>query len=76
LGAAVARDILSRGLDDSLAYARQQRARWALVIGEAGGDAEQTRIIQLDGTSGERRVVTAEILADPRRFFPETGSRR
>jgi hypothetical protein len=46
------------------------------VIGEAGGDAEQMRIIKLDGTTGERRVAAAEILADPTRFFPETGSRR
>ncbi|HUO65812.1 MAG TPA: ATP phosphoribosyltransferase regulatory subunit [Terriglobales bacterium] len=76
LGAAVARDILSRGLDDSLAYARHQRARWALVIGEPGGNAEQIRVIPLEGSSGERRVATAEILADPARFFPETGSRR
>jgi ATP phosphoribosyltransferase regulatory subunit len=76
LGAAVARDILSRGLDDSLEYARQQRARWALVIGEPGGDAEQIRVIPLEGTTGERRVAASEILADPARFFPETGSRR
>jgi ATP phosphoribosyltransferase regulatory subunit len=75
-GAAVARDILSRGLDDSLAYARQQRARWALVIGEPGADAEQVRIIALDGRAAERRVPASEILTDPTRIFPETGSRR
>jgi len=75
-GAAVARDILSRGLDDSLAYARQQRARWALVIGEPGADAEQVRIIALDGRAAERRVPASEILTDPARIFPETGSRR
>ena len=72
----MARDILSRGLDDSLAYARQQRARWALVIGEPGADAEQVRIIALDGRAAERRVPAAEILTDPARIFPETGSRR
>ena len=76
LGAAVARDILSRGLDDSLAYAREQRARWALVIGEPGTDAEQVRIIALDGSAGERRVAAPEILADPARIFPETRGRR
>jgi ATP phosphoribosyltransferase regulatory subunit len=76
LGATVARDILSRALDDSLAYARQQRARWALVIGEPGADAEQLRVIPLDGKTGERRVAAAEILADPVRFFPETRGRR
>ena len=36
LGRAVARDIISRPLEESLAYARQQRARWALVIGDPG----------------------------------------
>ncbi len=73
LGSAVARDILSRGLDESLAYARQQRARWALVIGEPGRDAEQVRVIPLDGQGGERRVSAAEILADPARHFPNAG---
>src|SRR5713101_3737705 len=73
LGAAVARDILSRGLEDSLAYAREQRARWALVIGEPGADAEQVRIIALDGAAAERRVAAAGILADPARHFPEPG---
>src|SRR5574342_407869 len=63
LGASVARDILSRGLDESLAYARQQRARWALVIAEPGTDAELVRVIPLDGKGGERRCATAEILA-------------
>src|SRR6266545_2090577 len=75
-GAAVARDILSRGLDDSLAYAREQRARWALVIGEPGADAEQVRIIALDGAAAERRLPAADILTDPGRIFPETGRRR
>jgi ATP phosphoribosyltransferase regulatory subunit len=76
LGAAVARDILSRGLDESLAYARQQRARWALVIGEPGADAEQVRVIPLDGKGGERRAAAAEILADPARHFPDMGGTR
>ncbi len=33
LGASVARDIVSRGLDESLAYARAQRVRRVLVVG-------------------------------------------
>src|SRR5574339_627562 len=37
-GAAVARDIISRPLAESLGYARGQRAAWALVIGAAGAD--------------------------------------
>ncbi|HTY79456.1 MAG TPA: ATP phosphoribosyltransferase regulatory subunit [Candidatus Bathyarchaeia archaeon] len=76
LGAAVARDILSRGLDDSLAYARQQRAQWVIVIGEPGTSADALRVIALDGTAGERRIAMTDVLADPARFFPETGSRR
>jgi len=76
LGAAVARDILSRGLGESLAYARQQRARWALVIGEPGTDAAEVRVIPLDGKGGERRAAAAEILADPARHFPDMGGTR
>jgi ATP phosphoribosyltransferase regulatory subunit len=72
MGSAVARDILHRGLDESLAYARQQRARWALVIGEPGADAEQVRVIPLEGQGSERRIAAAGILADPARVFPET----
>ena len=75
-GATVARDILSRGLDDSLAYARQQRARWAIVIGESGGEADELRVLDLAGTSGEQRLAAASVLADPARYFPETRSRR
>jgi len=76
LGATVARDILSRGLDDSLAYARQQRARWAIVIGEFGGEADELRVLDLAGTGGEQRLAAASVLADPARYFPETRSRR
>ena len=76
LGAAVARDILSRGLDDSLAYARQQRAHWAIVIGEPGTQADELRVIAPDGRVGERRLAAADVLTDPARFFPEAGIRR
>jgi len=76
LGATVARDILSRGLDDSLAYARQQRARRVIVIGESGGDADELRVLDLGGTGGEQRLAAAEVLADPARYFPDSGSRR
>src|SRR5215470_12203769 len=51
LGRAVARDIISRPLDESLVYARQQRARFTLVIGGPGaGDAD--RVVRLDLTKG------------------------
>jgi len=75
LGATVARDILSRGLDDSLAYARQQRSRWAIVIGESGGEANELRVLDLVGAGGEQRLAAADVLADPARYFPETGRR-
>ena len=71
-GAAVARDILSRPVEESLAYARQQRAGRALVIGEPGAPAGQVRVVSLDG-SGEGWVPIAEILADPARHFPGVG---
>jgi histidyl-tRNA synthetase len=73
LGAAVARDIISRGLADSLAYARQQRARWVLVLGEPGRGADAVSVLDLraDGQSGAERVLSArELLADPARHFP------
>src|SRR5262244_2659994 len=76
MGATVARDILSRGLDDSLDYARHQRARRVIVIGESGGDASELRVLDLASATGERRLSVADVLADPARYFPETGSRR
>ncbi len=71
-GWAVARDIISRPLAESLAYARQQRARWTLVIGGPGtaeGEADHVRVLDLE-TGGERTVEVAELLADPQRHFP------
>jgi ATP phosphoribosyltransferase regulatory subunit len=75
LGAAVARDIISRPLDDSLAYARQQRARWVLVIGGAGAVADQVRIIDPTGGS-ERTATAADLLADPAPYFGVLGEER
>jgi len=71
LGWAVARDIISRPLPESLAYARQQRARLALVIGgPRGGDPDL--VVRLDLTTGEERALgVADLLADPVRHFPE-----
>src|SRR5262247_3677517 len=76
LGATVARDIISRPLAETLAYARQQRSRWAIVIGESGGEANELRVLDLAGTGGEQRFAAASVLADPARYFPETRSRR
>jgi ATP phosphoribosyltransferase regulatory subunit len=73
LGAAVARDIIIRGLEDSLAYARQQRARWVLAIGGPERQPDEVRVLDLQG-GGERIIAVAELLADPPRHFPELRS--
>jgi ATP phosphoribosyltransferase regulatory subunit len=74
-GAAVARDIISRPLDESLAYARGQRAHWALVIGGADADPDRIRVIDLQAgrDAVARTVGLGELLADPRRAFPGLG---
>ncbi|HEX7214999.1 MAG TPA: ATP phosphoribosyltransferase regulatory subunit [Methylomirabilota bacterium] len=74
-GAAVARDIISRPLAESLAYARGQRAHWALVIGGSGADPDRIRVIDLQagGDATERTVGLGELLADPRQPFPGLG---
>ena len=74
LGAAVARDIIIRGLEDSLAYARQQRARWVLAIGGPERQPDEVRVLDLQG-GGERIIAVAELLADPERHFPGLRSR-
>jgi ATP phosphoribosyltransferase regulatory subunit len=72
-GAAVARDIISRPLAESLAYARGQRAGWALIIGGDGADPDRIVVVDLRAgaeASGERTVALRELLADPRPHFP------
>jgi ATP phosphoribosyltransferase regulatory subunit len=69
LGAAVARDIIIRGLEESLAYARQQRARSLLAIGGPERQPDEVRVLDLQG-GGERIIAVAELLADPARHFP------
>ncbi|HXH83521.1 MAG TPA: ATP phosphoribosyltransferase regulatory subunit [Candidatus Tectomicrobia bacterium] len=67
-GASVARDIISRGLDESLAYARVQRARQALVVGSPRTSAAELLALDL-AAGGERRLRIAEVLEDPGRHF-------
>ena len=78
LGAAVARDIISRGIEDSIAHARQQRARWVLVIGGGRTGPDEVRVVDLS-VDEERTCAVADLLADPARHFPvfrpESGSR-
>lgn len=73
LGASVARDIVTRGLEDSLAYARAQRVRRVLVVGSprtrSGG------LLDLELASGrERELDVSEVLGDPGRFFDELSA--
>jgi len=75
-GAAVARDIISRPLAESLAYARGQRVAWALVIGGAGADLDRIAVVDLRPgaeAAAERTVGLPELLADPRPHFPGMG---
>lgn len=74
LGAAVARDIISRPLEESLAYARGQRMRWALVIGGPGSrDADEVRVVEL-ATGRELAAGVAALLEAPQRYFPVFGA--
>ncbi|PYM76975.1 MAG: ATP phosphoribosyltransferase regulatory subunit [Candidatus Rokuibacteriota bacterium] len=68
LGASVARDIISRGLDESVAYARAQRVRHVLVVGHARARAGEVLAMSLaDGS--ERMLPVGEILEHPERTF-------
>ena len=73
LGAAVARDIITRGLPESLAYARGQRARWALVIGGPKTRAEEVLAIEL-ATGAEQKIRAADLLEAPAKWFPVGGA--
>jgi hypothetical protein len=71
----VARDIISRPLAESLAYARGQRAVWALVIGGEGTDPDRIAVVDLraGGDAPPRTVELGDLLADPRPHFPGIG---
>jgi ATP phosphoribosyltransferase regulatory subunit len=73
LGASVARDIVTRGLDDSLAYARAQRVRRVLVVG-----SPRTRpggMLDLELASGrERELDVGDVLGAPARYFEELSA--
>ncbi|MBI2554609.1 MAG: ATP phosphoribosyltransferase regulatory subunit [Candidatus Rokubacteria bacterium] len=73
LGAAVARDIITRGLPESLDYARGQRARWALVIGGPKTTAEEVLAIEL-ATGAERKIRASDLVEQPAKWFPLGGA--
>ena len=70
LGASVARDILTRGLEESVAYARTQRARHVLVVGSPRTASGELLALDLPG-GGERTLSVREVLDDPKRIFGE-----
>jgi ATP phosphoribosyltransferase regulatory subunit len=63
-GASVARDIVTRGLDDSLAYARAQRVGRALIVGSSRTRADEVLVLDLR-TGAEERVAIRTVLDDP-----------
>jgi ATP phosphoribosyltransferase regulatory subunit len=72
LGLAVCRDIMSRPLEESLAYAREIRATRALVIDTAGLVRGEVRI--LDPASGrEEWAPLADLMAAPARVLEPAG---
>ena len=74
LGASVARDIVSRALPESLAYARRQRAAHALVIGSPRTRDGEVLILDL-GTDAERTVGIREMLERPEQVFEGLNAR-
>lgn len=68
LGASVARDIISRELPESLAYARAQRVRHVLVAGSPRTSAGEVLALDLE-TGGERALKVSDVLAQPGQYF-------
>ena len=74
LGASVARDVVSRALPESLAYARSQRAARVLVIGSSR--TREGEALVLDLTAGtERTVEVRAVLERPEKVFENLTSR-
>jgi ATP phosphoribosyltransferase regulatory subunit len=72
LGFAVARDIITRGLEDSIEYARGLRAGTVLVLGAP--ERRREEVLALDLRAGtERQHLLSVILEDPLAAFPEAA---
>ena len=69
-GFAVARDIITRGLEDSIEYARGLRARTVLVVGAPQRQREEVLALDLR-TGAEREHLLSAILDNPLKAFPE-----
>ena len=70
-GASVSRDIVSRALPESLAYASAHRAAVVLVVGGEGTKAGEVRAIDLVA-GGERVLPVAAVLEAPETYFSRT----
>ncbi|MBI4242023.1 MAG: ATP phosphoribosyltransferase regulatory subunit [Candidatus Rokubacteria bacterium] len=71
LGASVARDIITRPLEESLAYAARQRCRWVLVVGSPKTRPDEVWVREL--ATGQERVLAAKAILDqPAVHFPLT----
>jgi ATP phosphoribosyltransferase regulatory subunit len=75
LGASVARDIVTRGLPESIAYARAQRVRRALVVGS--GRTAPGELLEMDlARDAERALPIERVLESPERYFDDLGGKR
>jgi ATP phosphoribosyltransferase regulatory subunit len=68
LGRSVARDIVTRGLDESLAYARAQRAERVIVVGSPRTRAGEALVIDVAAAT-ERVVTIDDALTSPERVL-------
>jgi histidyl-tRNA synthetase len=71
-GASVARDIISRGLEESIAYARAQRVSHVLVVGSPRTKAGEMLALDL-ATGAERALPVADVLERPAQYFREAS---
>jgi histidyl-tRNA synthetase len=74
-GASVSRDIVSRALTESLAYARAHRARVALVVGGERTAPGEVLVIDL-ATGTERVLAVTAVLEQPEHYFAIDSERR
>ena len=72
----MARDIISRGLDESVEYARAQRVRHVLVVGSPRTEPGELLVLELKQGAAERKVPVAAVLSDPVKYFGELGGQR
>ncbi len=72
LGASVARDIVSRGLEESLAYARAQRVARVLVVGSERTRSGQMLVLDLR-TGTEQTLDVRAALETPERLRADIG---